>query len=84
MDFLSFQIKAFNYLIMLEFVKNMLADERGSISHKRLLGTIASFIMFGAFIWSEDIELKKYLGNFIFWLICLWGGLATVDKMTNK
>ena len=69
---------------MLEFVKNMLADERGSISHKRILATIGSFVLFATFIFSKNIELKKYLGNFIFWLIMLWGGLASIDKMSNK
>jgi hypothetical protein len=61
---------------MVEFIKNMLADERGSISHKRLLATIGSFVLFGAFLYKQD----THLADLIFWLICLWGGLATIDK----
>jgi hypothetical protein len=64
---------------MVEFIKNMFADERGSISHKRFLSTIGSFVLFGVFIVKQD----TYLAYLIFTLICLWGSLATIDKFKN-
>lgn len=64
---------------MFEFIKNTFADERGSISHKRILATIASFVLFGSFLAKQD----AHLADLIFWLICLWGGLATIDKFTK-
>jgi len=75
-----FQIKAFNYRIMLNFVKNLLADERGSISHKRSLSIIGSFILFGVYCFTKE----QHLADLIFYLICAWCGLATVDKFSNK
>lgn len=64
---------------MLDFIKNMLADERGSISHKRLLATIGSFVLFGAFLASKD----AHLADLVFYLICAWCGLATIDKFSK-
>jgi len=65
---------------MLEFIKNMLADERGSISHKRSLSIIGSFILFGVYCFTKE----QHLADLIFYLICAWCGLATVDKFSNK
>lgn len=75
-----FQIKAFNYRIMLDFIKNLLADERGSISHKRSLSIIGSFILFGVYCFTKE----QHLADLIFYLVCAWCGLATVDKFSNK
>ena len=57
---------------MVEFIKNMLADERGSISHKRTLAFIGSFILFGVYCFSKD----SHLADLIFYLVCAWCGLA--------
>ena len=65
---------------MLNFVKNLLADERGSISHKRSLSIIGSFILFGVYCFTKE----QHLADLIFYLICAWCGLATVDKFSNK
>jgi hypothetical protein len=57
----------------------MLADERGSISHKRTLAFIGSFILFGVYCFTKD----QHLADLIFYLVCAWCGLATVDKFTK-
>ena len=64
---------------MLDFIKNMLSDERGSISHKRLLATIGSFVLFTIYCFTKD----QHLADLIFYLICAWCGLATIDKFTK-
>lgn len=64
---------------MLEFFKNMMADERGSISHKRIIATIGAFILFGTYLWSKDIKL----GELVFYLVCACMGFATIDKFTK-
>lgn len=64
---------------MVEFIKNMLADERGSISHKRIIATIGAFILFGTFVFTRSTELA----NLVFYLVCACMGFATVDKFTK-
>jgi hypothetical protein len=64
---------------MLEFFKNMMADERGSISHKRIIATIGAFILFGTYLWSKDVKL----GELVFYLVCACMGFATIDKFTK-
>ena len=66
-------------VIMVEFIKNMLADERGSISHKRIIATIGAFILFGTFIFTRSSELA----NLVFYLVCACMGFATIDKFTK-
>jgi len=34
-----------------EFILNTLGDERGSISHKRIIATIGAFILFGTYLY---------------------------------
>jgi len=57
----------------------MLADERGSISHKRIIATIGAFILFGTFIWTKDVKL----GELVFYIVCACMGFATIDKFTK-
>jgi hypothetical protein len=64
---------------MREFIKNMLADERGSISHKRIIATIGAFILFGTYLWTKDVKL----GELVFYLVCACMGFATIDKFTK-
>ena len=64
---------------MRDFIKNMLADERGSISHKRIIATIGAFILFGTYLWSKDVKL----GELVFYLVCACMGFATIDKFTK-
>jgi len=62
-----------------DFILSTFSDERGSVSHKRILATIGSFVLFIAFLVSKD----SHLADLIFWLICFWGGLATIDKFSK-
>jgi hypothetical protein len=64
---------------MRNFIKNMLADERGSISHKRIIATIGAFILFGTYLWTKDIKI----GELVFYLVCACMGFATIDKFTK-
>jgi hypothetical protein len=64
---------------MVEFIKNMLADERGSISHKRIIATIGAFILFGTFVFTRSSELA----NLVFYLVCACMGFATIDKFSK-
>jgi hypothetical protein len=64
---------------MREFIKNMMADERGSISHKRIIATIGAFILFGTYLWTKDVKL----GELVFYLVCACMGFATIDKFTK-
>ena len=56
-----------------------MADERGSISHKRIIATIGAFILFGTYLWSKDVKL----GELVFYLVCACMGFATIDKFTK-
>ena len=58
----------------------MLSDEVGSISHKRIIATIGSMILFVVFIITKD----SHLANIIFWLVALCMGFATWDKISNR
>ena len=64
---------------MVEFIKNMLTDERGSISHKRIIATIGAFILFGTFVFTRSSELA----NLVFYLVCACMGFATIDKFSK-
>jgi len=62
-----------------DFVLSTFSDERGSISHKRILATIGAIILFGVYCFTKD----SHLADLIFYLVCAWCGLATVDKFTK-
>lgn len=62
-----------------DFIINLLSDERGSISHKRIIATIGAFILFGTFVFTRSTELA----NLVFYLVCACMGFATIDKFTK-
>lgn len=62
-----------------EFILNTLGDERGSISHKRIIATIGALILFGTYVWTKDYKL----GELVFYLVCACMGFATIDKFTK-
>jgi hypothetical protein len=62
-----------------EFVISMLSDERGSMSHKRILSTIGAFILFGVYIATKSDKL----GELIFYMVMAFAGLTTIDKFTK-
>ncbi len=65
---------------MKEFFYNLLADERGSISHKRILSIICVLSLCGVFLAVRSIELA-YL---VFSAGMALSGLTTIDKIKNK
>ena len=64
---------------MLEFFKNLLADERGSLSHKRIISLIGAMCLFVTFVISKDAKI----GELVFYLVCASMGFATIDKFTK-
>lgn len=64
---------------MLEFFKNLLADERGSLSHKRIISLIGAMSLFVTFVISKDAKI----GELVFYLVCIMSGFATVDKFSK-
>jgi hypothetical protein len=62
-----------------DFILSAFSDERGSISHKRILATIGAIILFVVYIVGRD----SHLGDLIFYFVCACMGLATVDKFTK-
>ena len=62
-----------------DFILSTLSDERGSISHKRIIATIGAFILFGTFLFTKSSELA----NLVFYLVCACMGFATIDKFTK-
>lgn len=77
-----FQIKAFNYRIMLDFIKNMLADERGSISHKRVIVTIGAFCLFAGLFMNKQVN--EHIAELVAAIVAAGMGFTTWDKFSNK
>ena len=67
---------------MLEFFKNLLADERGSISHKRIIASIGALCLFTSFMFKVNID--SHLADLIFWLVVSCMGLTSIDKKDFK
>ena len=61
-----------------EFIVSTFSDERGSISHKRILATLGALILFGVYLFSKD----SHLADLIFYFICACMSLATIDKFS--
>lgn len=62
-----------------DFILSTFSDERGSISHKRILATIGAIILFVVYIIGRD----SHLADLIFYFVCACMGLATIDKFTK-
>ena len=61
-----------------EFIVSTFSDERGSISHKRILATLGALILFGVYLFSKD----SHLADLIFYFVCACMSLATIDKFS--
>ena len=64
---------------MKKFIYNLLADERGSVSHKRVLSMICILCLCGVFLVTRTTEMA-YL---VFYAGLALAGLTTVDKFTK-
>jgi hypothetical protein len=62
-----------------DFILSTFSDDKGSISHKRVLATIGAIILFVVYIIGRD----SHLADLIFYFVCACMGLATVDKFTK-
>jgi len=62
-----------------DFFISMLSDERGSMSHKRILSTIGAFILFGVYIATKGDKLAEL----IFYMVMAFAGLTTIDKFSK-
>lgn len=62
-----------------DFILSTFSDEKGSISHKRVLATIGAIILFVVYIIGKD----SHLADLIFYFVCACMGLATVDKFSK-
>ena len=67
---------------MLDFIKNMLADERGSISHKRIIATIGAICLFCALM--LKIPINEHLADLVFYLVAFCMGFSSIDKFSQK
>ena len=61
-----------------DFIISTFSDEKGSISHKRILATIGALILFSVYIFSKD----SHLADLIFYFVCACMSLATIDKFS--
>jgi len=62
-----------------DFILSTFSDDKGSISHKRVLATIGAIILFVVYIIGRD----SHLADLIFYFVCACMGLATVDKFSK-
>ena len=62
-----------------DFLFSLLADERGSVSHKRVIAIIGAFVLFSVFIASKD----AHMADLVFYMTLTFAGLTTVDKFTK-
>jgi len=65
-----------------DFITSTLTDERGSISHKRIIVSLGALSLFVAFLahMPIDIELAKIIAG----IVAVGMGFTTWDKFSNK
>jgi hypothetical protein len=63
-----------------DFILSTFSDERGSISHKRIIASIGALALFGTYLFSRD----SHLADLVFYLVCACMGLASLDKFSIK
>lgn len=67
---------------MKEFFKSMLSDERGSISHKRIVVTIGAACLFVALFIGEKVN--EHVADIIGGIVAVGMGFTTWDKFSTK
>lgn len=65
-----------------EFLKNMLTDERGSTSHKRVIVTLGALSLLIAFL--GHIPVSDHLADLIAGIVAVGMGFTTWDKFSKK
>ena len=67
---------------MKEFFKSMLQDERGSVSHKRIVVTIGAVCLFIALF--LGVKINEHVADLIATIVAVGMGFTTWDKFSNK
>lgn len=67
---------------MKEFLKSMLADERGSTSHKRVIVTIGALCLFVALFLNTHVN--EHVAELIAGIVAVGMGFTTWDKFSVK
>jgi hypothetical protein len=67
---------------MKNFILNLLADERGSISSKRVIGILGALCLFVGFF--VKIPQNDHLADLIAGVVAVSLGLTTWDKFSIK
>ena len=67
---------------MKEFFKSMLTDERGSISHKRMIVSVGALSLFVAFL--ANMKVDAHLADLIAGIVAVGMGFTTWDKHNKK
>lgn len=65
-----------------EFIKDMLTDERGSTSHKRVIVTLGALCLFVGFF--VHIPINDHLADLIAGIVAVGMGFTTWDKFSSK
>jgi len=63
-------------------IKSMLADERGSTSHKRVIATVGALCLFVGFF--VPIKINEHLADLIASIVAVGMGFTTWDKFSLK
>jgi Na+/H+ antiporter NhaC len=67
---------------MKEIFKSMLQDERGSVSHKRIVVTIGAVCLFIALF--LGVKINEHVADLIATIVAVGMGFTTWDKFSNK
>lgn len=65
-----------------DFVKDMLTDDRGSTSHKRVIVTLGALCLFvGLFL---NTHINEHVAELVAGIVAFGMGFTTWDKFSNK
>lgn len=65
-----------------DILKDMLTDERGSTSHKRVIVTLGALSLFIAFL--GEFKVDAHLADVIAGIVAVGMGFTTWDKFSKK
>lgn len=65
-----------------QVLKDMLTDERGSTSHKRVIVSLGALSLFVAFL--GELKVDAHLADLIATIVALGMGFTTWDKFSKK
>jgi hypothetical protein len=65
-----------------QILKDMLTDERGSTSHKRIIVTLSAICLLTAFIFNFNVNV--HLADLVAGIVFVGMGFTTWDKFSTK